>query len=85
MTITDCVAFVALAHELIDADESTWAREVHAHLAACPPCEIYLRQLEDLRTLLRGLDPAVARDDPRVVAALAALDTTPAPQTRSTP
>ena len=77
----DCVEFVNLAHQLLDADESTWDRKIHAHLASCPPCEVYLRQLEDLRTLLRSLGPALPADDPRLLTALKALENRPNPTT----
>ena len=48
----DCVDFVRLVDELVDADPKRWGPIVAKHLKECPPCLVYLQQMLDLKILL---------------------------------
>lgn len=49
----DCTEFVLLVDELVQTDPGHWGAVVRKHLRDCPPCLTYLRQMADLRVLLR--------------------------------
>ncbi|MFM9584061.1 flavin reductase [Streptomyces caniscabiei] len=77
-TVLDCREFVGMVDDLLDADEETWQAEVVQHLKDCPPCEVYLEQLQDVRRLLRGMDTeTLPNDDPRVRELLDKIDSRP--------
>ncbi|MGA9870730.1 MAG: hypothetical protein WBQ44_06270 [Rhodococcus sp. (in: high G+C Gram-positive bacteria)] len=64
----DCLDFLPLVDELLDIDDKDWDATVVRHLQQCPPCRIFLEQLEDLRHLLRSRDSeTIGPDDPRIV------------------
>jgi hypothetical protein len=48
----DCVDFVRLVDDLVDADPRHWGAIVAKHLEDCPPCLVYLQQMLDLKVLL---------------------------------
>jgi hypothetical protein len=48
----DCVDFVRLVDDLVDADPQQWGAIVEKHLEDCDPCLIYLQQMLDLKVLL---------------------------------
>ncbi|ABL04623.1 hypothetical protein OSH39_09770 [Mycobacterium ulcerans] len=48
----DCVEFVHLVDDLVDADPQQWGAIVEKHLQDCPPCLVYLQQMLDLKILL---------------------------------
>lgn len=48
----DCVDFVRLVDDLVDADPEHWGPIVAKHLEECPPCLVYLQQMLDLKVLL---------------------------------
>lgn len=77
-TVLDCREFVGMVDDLLDADEETWQAEVVQHLRDCPPCEVYLEQLQDVRRLLRGMDSgALPPGDPRLRELLDKVDSRP--------
>ncbi|WP_134428222.1 hypothetical protein [Mycobacterium ulcerans] len=48
----DCVEFVHLVDDLVDADPQQWGAIVEKHLQDCPPWLVYLQQMLDLKILL---------------------------------
>lgn len=63
----DCVKFLENVYDLLECSEAEWAHAMVRHLHECPPCGVFLRQLQDLRVLLHAegadmFDP----DDPRI-------------------
>jgi predicted anti-sigma-YlaC factor YlaD len=66
----DCVDFLRRVDELLDVDADMWDARVRRHLVDCPPCRVFLEQLQDLRELLRAASTqdSVPPDDPRIAA-----------------
>ncbi|MBI2702956.1 MAG: hypothetical protein HYX31_28200 [Mycobacterium sp.] len=48
----DCVEFVRLVDDLVEAEPGQWGAIVSRHLEECPPCLVYLQQMLDLKVLL---------------------------------
>jgi predicted anti-sigma-YlaC factor YlaD len=68
----DCIDFLPLVDDLLDIDDKGWDAQVVRHLEECPPCRIFLEQLQDLRRILRAQDEeALPLSDPRVRTLLA--------------
>lgn len=68
----DCVDFLPLVDDLLEIDDKDWDAAVVRHVRQCPPCRIFLEQLEDLRSLLRSQDDeTIQPDDPRIVSLFA--------------
>jgi predicted anti-sigma-YlaC factor YlaD len=66
----DCVDFLQRVDGLLDVDDDLWDARVRRHLVDCPPCRIFLEQLQDLCELLRAAPTrdSVPPDDPRITA-----------------
>jgi predicted anti-sigma-YlaC factor YlaD len=63
----DCIDFLPLVDDLLEIDDEGWDAQVVRHLEECPPCRIFLEQLQDLRRMLRAQDDeALALSDPRI-------------------
>lgn len=74
----DCAYFLPLVDDLLDIDDAAWDARVVRHLDECPPCRIFLNQLQDLRRILRSqADAALPLTDPRITALLARARKTP--------
>ncbi|ATA28564.1 hypothetical protein MLM_2111 [Mycobacterium lepraemurium] len=71
----DCVDFVRLVDDLVDADPQQWGPIVAKHLEECPPCLIYLQQMLDLKTLLRHVFDGEQLGEHDVTRILNALNT----------
>jgi len=70
----DCREFVGMVDDLLESDEETWETEVVQHLKDCPPCEVYLEQLQDVRRLLRGMESESPPAEDRVRELLDRID-----------
>jgi len=63
----DCIDFLPLVDDLLEIDDEGWDAQVVRHLEECPPCRIFLEQLQDLRRILRAQDDeALPLSDPRI-------------------
>jgi predicted anti-sigma-YlaC factor YlaD len=63
----DCIDFLPLVDDLLEIDNEGWDAQVVRHLEECPPCRIFLEQLQDLRRILRAQDDeALPLYDPRI-------------------
>jgi predicted anti-sigma-YlaC factor YlaD len=63
----DCADFLPRVDDLLEIDDEGWDAQVVRHLEECPPCRIFLEQLQDLRRILRAQDDeALALSDPRI-------------------
>lgn len=51
----DCREFLEIANDLMEQHKETWSQAVTEHLSSCPPCLIYLEQIQDLHHLLATL------------------------------
>ncbi|GAB4925015.1 hypothetical protein [Mycobacterium avium] len=71
----DCVDFVRLVDDLVDADPQQWGPIVAKHLDECPPCLIYLQQMLDLKILLRHVFDGEQLGEHDVTRILNALNT----------
>jgi predicted anti-sigma-YlaC factor YlaD len=68
----DCIEFLRRADDLLDVDDEGWDTQIMRHLEECPPCRIFLEQLQDLRRILRAQDgEALPLSDPRIRGILA--------------
>lgn len=73
----DCTDFVVLVDELLEAFPQEGGPIVTRHLNECPPCVIYLQQMQDLRILLNLAFRDEKLDDTsveRVVSAITTLE-----------
>ncbi|HET6501418.1 MAG TPA: hypothetical protein VFG87_11715 [Amycolatopsis sp.] len=67
----DCVDFLGLVDDLVEVDDERWDAQVTRHLRECPPCRIFLEQLQDLRRILRTrTDETLPLTDPRITSLL---------------
>jgi hypothetical protein len=67
----DCVQFLTVVDDLLECSDDIWEESIARHLRDCPPCEIFLEQLQDLRTVLQmQQDEALPPEDPRIAAIL---------------
>jgi len=66
-TELSCVRFVEVADALVDLPEARWGESLRRHVEVCPPCRVFLEQLQDLRLLLREwVVVPVGPEDPRL-------------------
>lgn len=70
----DCADFVLLVDDLVDSDPLEWGAIVTKHLDDCPPCLVYLRQMVDLRILLRHVFDGQRLSDEHVEGVLTAIN-----------
>ncbi|MGW3624858.1 hypothetical protein [Streptomyces sp. NPDC000880] len=63
----DCIDFLPLVDDLLEIDDEGWNAQVVRHLEECPPCRIFLEQLQDLRRILRAqVEESLPLSDPRI-------------------
>ena len=70
----DCVEFVRLVDDLVDADPQQWGAIVARHLQDCPPCLVYLQQMLDLKALLSQVSGGQTLSGGHAAALLERLD-----------
>lgn len=71
----DCAEFVELVEELVDTEPSLWGPVVDKHFSDCPPCEIYLQQMLDIRAIFARVREGQQLSDDEVGRVLAAIAT----------
>ncbi|TNC28052.1 hypothetical protein [Amycolatopsis alkalitolerans] len=69
----DCADFVLMVDDLVDSDPHQWGAIVRRHLRDCPPCQVYLEQMHDLRVLLGQAYDAEKLSDEHVRSVLTAI------------
>jgi predicted anti-sigma-YlaC factor YlaD len=69
-----CTEFTDVIDELLESDPAGWDPELLGHLHDCPPCLVYLQQMQDLRRMLDELArDCLPADDRRIAELLARL------------
>ncbi|OBG71682.1 hypothetical protein A5714_11260 [Mycobacterium sp. E2462] len=70
----DCVDFVRLVDDLVDSPPQRWGAIVAKHLDECPPCLVYLQQMQDLKILLNHVFDGEKLSDDHVAGVIDAID-----------
>lgn len=71
----DCVEFVRLVDDLVDADPQHWGPIVAKHLEDCPPCLVYLQQMLDLKILLNHVFDGEKLSDEHIAGVIGTINT----------
>jgi hypothetical protein len=75
----DCVDFVRLVDDLVDADPRQWGPIVARHLDECPPCLVYLHQMLDLKMLLHHVFDGDRLSDEHIAGIIGSINATQDP------